>query len=109
MRFLCDNLRAKKIIFEYKLRHLMARVRYLLNTYSPIFISNMLFYDDFLAKGTVFLRESCQIVQPLTGDQIPKEAKDNNYGLSTPGNIQAYLQVVDLMASKLRYVSTHIL
>ena len=67
------------------------------------------FYDDFLAKGTVFLRESCQIVQPLTGDQIPKEAKDNNYGLSTPGNIQAYLQVVDLMASKLRYVSTHIL
>ena len=28
MRFLCDNLRAQTIIFEYKLRHLMARVRY---------------------------------------------------------------------------------
>ena len=28
MRFLCDNLRAEKIFFEYKLRHLMARVRY---------------------------------------------------------------------------------
>ena len=29
MRFLCDNLRAEKIIFEYKLRHLMGLVRYL--------------------------------------------------------------------------------
>ena len=29
MRYLCDNLRAKTIIFEYKLRHLMARVRYI--------------------------------------------------------------------------------
>ena len=28
MSFLCDNLRGQKIIFEYKLRHLMARVRY---------------------------------------------------------------------------------
>ena len=27
--FLCDNLRAAKIIFEYNLRHLMARVPYL--------------------------------------------------------------------------------
>ena len=26
--FLCDNLRAQKIIFEYKARPLMARVRY---------------------------------------------------------------------------------
>ena len=24
MRFLCDNLRVQKLIFEYKLRHLMA-------------------------------------------------------------------------------------
>ena len=28
MPFLCDNLRGQKIIFEYKLRHLLARVRY---------------------------------------------------------------------------------
>ena len=28
MRYLCGNLRAKTIIFEYKLRHVMARVRY---------------------------------------------------------------------------------
>ena len=26
MRFLCDNLRAQKIIFEYKLHHLMVKV-----------------------------------------------------------------------------------
>ena len=31
--FFCDNQRAQKIIFEYKLRHLMARVRYLLQRY----------------------------------------------------------------------------
>ena len=49
--------------------------------------------------------QSCQIVQPLAPDQIPVEAKENNYGLSNPGNIQAYLQVVDLMADKLRYAS----
>ena len=28
MSFLCDNLRFQTIIFEYKLRHLMVRVRY---------------------------------------------------------------------------------
>ena len=59
----------------------------------------------FSEKNTIFLRESCQIVQPLAPDQIPVEAKENNYGLSNPGSIQAYLQVVDLMADKLRYAS----
>ena len=62
-------------------------------------------YILFSEKNTIFLRESCQIVQPLAPDQIPNEAKENNYGLSHPGNIQAYLQVVDLMADKLRYAS----
>ena len=29
MSFLCDNLRVQEIIFEYKARPLMARVRYM--------------------------------------------------------------------------------
>ena len=32
------------------------------------------------------------------------KVKDSNYGMSVPGNIAAYLQVVDLMANRLRYI-----
>ena len=74
-------------------------------THSPYRSSTCLIYILFSEKNTIFLRESCQIVQPLAPDQIPVEAKENNYGLSNPGSIQAYLQVVDLMADKLRYAS----
>lgn len=55
-------------------------------------------------KNNVFLRESCQIISPISADKIPTAFKENNYGLSTPGNIMAYLQVVDLMAGKLRFI-----
>ena len=35
MSFLCDNQRLQKIIFEYKARPLMARVRYLILNFAP--------------------------------------------------------------------------
>ena len=76
------------------------------STVSIPFVANIyIVLIMFSEKNTIFLRESCQIVQPLAPDQIPVEAKENNYGLSNPGSIQAYLQVVDLMADKLRYAS----
>ena len=65
MRFLCDNLRAKKIMFEYKLRHFMARVRYVkssrgwqhskerfckMTSFTLGLFSNRSIYSDFICK-----------------------------------------------------------
>ena len=44
------------------------------------------------------------MVTPVSSSDLSTAVKDRNYGLSSPGNIQSYLQVVDLMASKLRYI-----
>ena len=44
------------------------------------------------------------MVTPVSSGDLSNAVKDRNYGLSSPGNIQSYLQVVDLMASKLRYI-----
>ena len=55
-------------------------------------------------RNTVILKDSCQIVTPVSSNDVSQSVKDRNYGLSSPGNIQSYLEVVDLMASKLRYV-----
>ena len=39
MSFLCENLRGQKIIFEYKLRYLLARVWYLKNACALVYRS----------------------------------------------------------------------
>ena len=53
-------------------------------------------------RNTVFLKNSCQIVRPVAPNSIPPEFSRGNYGLASPGNIAAYLEVVDLMGAKLR-------
>ena len=55
MSFLCDNLRVEKIIFEYKLRHLLARVRYInylvwFGCAGPEFKDPVIGYPIFLAQ-----------------------------------------------------------
>lgn len=55
-------------------------------------------------RNVVLLRESCQLVKPVSPQSIPEEFSRHNYGLSSPGNVSAYLEVVDLMGNKLRYV-----
>ena len=59
-------------------------------------------------RNTVILKDSCQIVTPVSSNDVSKSVKDRNYGLSSPGNIQSYLEVVDLMSSRLRYVGVEI-
>ena len=59
-------------------------------------------------RNTVILKDSCQIVTPVSSNDVSKNVKDRNYGLSSPGNIQSYLEVVDLMSSRLRYVGVEI-
>ncbi len=44
-------------------------------------------------KNTIFLKNSCQIVRPVSPNAIPTEFTRNNYGLASPGNISAYLEV----------------
>ena len=56
-------------------------------------------------RNTIILKDSCQIITPVSSNDVSNQVKDRNYGLSSPGNIQSYLEVVDLMASKIRYVS----
>ena len=53
-------------------------------------------------RNTVFLRDSCQIVRPVAPHGIDPEMTKDNYGITSPGNIAAYLEVVDLMSGKLR-------
>jgi hypothetical protein len=55
-------------------------------------------------KSTVFLKKSCQIVRPVGPNSIPPEFTKGNYGLASPGSISAYLEVIDLIGGKLRYV-----
>ena len=50
MRFLCGNLKAKKIIFELKLRPLLARVRYMKDPFSFILYDSL---SEFLHIRTV--------------------------------------------------------
>jgi hypothetical protein len=40
----------------------------------------------------------------MAAGELPPKVTANNNGLSSPGSIAAYLEVVDLMASKLRYI-----
>ena len=58
-------------------------------------------YQD-RGRNTVFLKNSCQIVRPVAPNSIPPEFSKGNFGLASPGNIAAYLEVVDLMGAKLR-------
>ncbi len=55
-------------------------------------------------RNYVFLEDSCQIVRPIPMSDIPSRMTENNHGLSAPGSIQSYLEVVDLMANKLRLI-----
>ena len=61
-------------------------------------------FFKYLGRNVIFLKDSCQIITPVSPKELPKNAKESNYGLSVPGNITAYLQVVDLMSSRLRYI-----
>ena len=57
-------------------------------------------YED-PSKNMVFLRESCQIIRPVTYSEMPSECKKQMQG---PNNITAYLEVVDILDQKLRYI-----
>jgi len=57
-------------------------------------------YDD-PSKSLVFLPESCQVVRPVAHQDLPAECKNQQQG---PANVTAYLEVVDLLAQKLRYI-----
>jgi len=56
------------------------------------------------SRNIVFLRDSCQIVKPVSPKDLPPEFTNDNHGLASPGNIAAYLEVVDLADSKLRWI-----
>ena len=71
-------------------------------THPPSIGSRQHFKDS--SRNVVFLKDSCQIISPVGPKELPVNAKESNYGLSAPGNITAYLQVVDLMSSRLRYI-----
>ena len=60
MRFLCDNLRAEKIVFEYKLRHLMARVRYVLSyqTCYLVGLQTQVLYNAYILYEPIFQYET---------------------------------------------------
>ena len=57
-------------------------------------------YED-PSKNMVMLRESCQVVRPVSYSELPEASKKQLQG---PSNITAYLEVVDLMDQKLRLV-----
>ena len=50
----------------------------------------------------VFLRESCQIIRPVTYSEMPEDCKQKMAG--GPTNVTAYLEVVDLLDQMLRYI-----
>ena len=53
----------------------------------------------------VFLRESCQIVRPVTYSEMPEDCKQKMMaGGGGPTNVTAYLEVVDLLDQMLRYI-----
>ena len=52
-------------------------------------------------KNIVILRNSSQIVRPVSYSELPKDCKAATQG---PGNVTAYLEVVDLMQNKLRFI-----
>ncbi len=54
------------------------------------------------SRNIVFLRDSCQIVKPVSPRDLPAEFTKDNFGLASPGNVAAFLEVVDLADSKLR-------
>ena len=54
------------------------------------------------SRNIVFLRDSCQIVRPVSPRDLAPEFTSDNFGLASPGNIAAFLEVVDLADSKLR-------
>ena len=56
------------------------------------------------SRNIIFLRDSCQIVRPVSAKDLPPEFTRDNHGLTSPGNVAAYLEVVDLADSKLRYI-----
>jgi hypothetical protein len=51
-------------------------------------------------KNLKFLKESCQIVRPVGPTSIPAKYAQNNHGLAAPGNVAAFLEVVDLMSQR---------
>ena len=57
-------------------------------------------YED-PSKNMVMLRESCQVVRPVSYSELPEASKKQLQG---PSNITAYLEVVDIMDQKLRLV-----
>ena len=74
MHFLCDNLRAKKISLEYKLRHLMARVRYLVSPPGDQFMhqSKLLYLLFTVDNGLYVLNEKSFAKHIETGDHFIK-------------------------------------
>ena len=60
-------------------------------------------HDD-PGKNMVFLRESCQIVRPVTYSEMPEDCKQKMMAGGGPTNVTAYLEVVDLLDQMLRYI-----
>ena len=54
------------------------------------------------SRNIIFLRDSCQVVKPVSPRDLPAEFTKDNFGLASPGNVAAFLEVVDLADSKLR-------
>ena len=61
--------------------------------------------NDDPGKNMVFLRESCQIIRPVTYSEMPEDCKQKMMaGGGGPTNVTAYLEVVDLLDQMLRYI-----
>jgi len=52
-------------------------------------------------RDYIFLNESCQIVRPVTANQVPQSGVAEHVVL---GNTVAFLEITDLLAGKLRYI-----
>lgn len=52
-------------------------------------------------RDYIFLRDSCQIVRPISSSDVPKDGVAKHVAL---GNCVAFLEVVDLMAGQVRYI-----
>ena len=68
--------------------------------YSSGSSGNIKKYSD-PGRDVVFLNDSCQIVRPMAVKNVPREGVA---GHVATGNWVAFLEVVDLMAGKVRYI-----